>query len=76
MYKWNNILQTSIMDMLHIIFHSERHEFCKKLLEQTDLIPRVSKLLLEDLKREQNGFVLLSSLFSFHLEHFFISFFL
>lgn len=55
MYRWNNILQTSIMDMLQIIFNSEKHETCKKLLEQTNLIPRVLELLLQDLKREQNG---------------------
>jgi len=55
LYKWNNILQTSVMGMFHVVFHAERHDFCKKVLQQTDLIPRVSKLLIEDLQKEKNG---------------------
>merc|ERR1712137_1261787 len=55
LYKWNNILQTSVMGMFHVVLHAERHDFCKKVLQQTDLIPRVSKLLIEDLQKEKNG---------------------
>mmetsp|Transcript_20630 Transcript_20630/g.26087 ORF Transcript_20630/g.26087 Transcript_20630/m.26087 type:complete len:596 (-) Transcript_20630:46-1833(-) len=55
LYKWNNILQTSVMGMFHMVFHAERHDFCKTVLEQTDLIPRVSNLLIEDLRREKVG---------------------
>jgi len=55
LYKWNNILQTSVMAMFHLVFHAERHEFCKRVLEKTDLIPKVSVLLMEDLEREKAG---------------------
>jgi len=55
LYKWNNILQTSVMAMFDVIFRTERRDFCKQVLEKTDLIPKVSFLLAEDLKREQAG---------------------
>mmetsp|Transcript_2858 Transcript_2858/g.4684 ORF Transcript_2858/g.4684 Transcript_2858/m.4684 type:complete len:576 (-) Transcript_2858:156-1883(-) len=52
LYKWNNILQTCIMSMFQLVFSSEK-EFCKQVLEQTDMVVKVSKLHLEDLKKER-----------------------
>lgn len=43
------------MGMLHSVFQYDNHEYCKKVLQSTDLIPRVSTLLLEDLAHEENG---------------------
>jgi len=54
-YKWNNILQTSIMRMFYQLFALEQYDFCKKIFDQTNLIPRVSTLLMDDLRREKIG---------------------
>ena len=46
------------MSMFQLVFSSEK-EFCKQVLEQTDMVVKVSKLHLEDLKKERRTYKLI-----------------
>jgi len=54
-HKWNNILQTAVMDIYGHVFRSDDRAFCRSILEKTDLVPRVSTMLLQDLQSEERG---------------------
>merc|ERR1712110_443058 len=54
-HKWNNILQTAVMDIYGHVFRSDDRAFCRSILEKTDLVPRVSTMLLQDLQNEERG---------------------
>merc|ERR1712137_847199 len=54
-HKWNNILQTAVMDIFGHVFRGDDRAFCRSILEKTDLVPRVSKMLLQDLQNEERG---------------------
>lgn len=51
-HKWNNILQTAVMSMFNILF---AHPVTSSFLQRTDMVTRISELLLEDCQRQQQG---------------------